>query len=467
MMSGLRAEDYFEGPSCAAGASLIGEKVMTMDGRGLQEVDRATPAVDRATLTFRGVTPVSGGDALLTDTTVHAIDNPKPVFGRATLTFDTGNVSKDEVMPAEKAEMMREGAGGIESQSPFRGCDVGLAGTGESGSTERGDSSSSGNGNFRFTNGLFHDGSHREYKTGGVHHQADVKPADAHMNGTVTGDNHRYEFPGGFETDDPFVPGAPDMLKGGDRKITAEYDGMETNRMKKNENGDIPAKVTGDADPHRSLPGAERIREDRFPEHDERVKISGYTMEIEKAAIGEEGTDGLKDGYMPMEEFLSSKGAPFAGNGLSGHVDEELLLRLREHIANTFRDNITVRRLIEGREVTMKLHPPEYGSMNIRLILKGGIASALFVVDSEEVRRMVAETLPSLHEAFSEHGIDLRDLEVFVGEDEPGFSSMKKEDETLHRPVPRERYRETEHPECWNLDGARIYCDARRVDCLV
>ena len=60
----------------------------------------------------------------------------------------------------------------------------------------------------------------------------------------------------------------------------------------------------------------------------------------------------------------------------------------------------------------IRLDPPELGSMQVRVNVQGEAASVSFVVQSQQAKDALAESMPKLRDMLSEQGIELGDAQV-------------------------------------------------------
>ena len=68
--------------------------------------------------------------------------------------------------------------------------------------------------------------------------------------------------------------------------------------------------------------------------------------------------------------------------------------------------------------ITVNMHPPELGSVKLKLVSKSSGMQAQILVQNLMVQGIIEKNLPVLREALSQHGLDGEKIEVFVNSDE-------------------------------------------------
>lgn len=251
----------------------------------------------------------------------------------------------------------------------------------------------------------------------------------------------------------PFVEaGRTSFRSDGDSEaVSSETEGVSGRAVESvKENAGFDGNPAGDGD--RATGGASVQDSESTP-----VQSAGeedVSMKAE-AQPGQTSTDSL-----PGEAQVGDRGPamPFS---------EEQLLRLRAHVLRSFEERILVRFLAQGREVSMKLEPPQFGSMNVRLRVEDGVATARFVVGREEVREAIASGFQSLQEALREHGIEMKGIEVLVENHDRRFGYRNPESGDREQRSHGEGPREAESYAAAAPSGPGGHIDRQHVDYLI
>jgi len=123
--------------------------------------------------------------------------------------------------------------------------------------------------------------------------------------------------------------------------------------------------------------------------------------------------DGFTDHYEPLRA-VSIKNSP--------GVNEELLLRNYENIESIKAGIISS--LGRGHStVRMRLHPPDLGTLHIKLHLRAGTLTTEFRVENAKAGEVVSAILPQLKASLEEANLKLTDINVVVDDRGKDFSS--------------------------------------------
>ncbi len=69
-----------------------------------------------------------------------------------------------------------------------------------------------------------------------------------------------------------------------------------------------------------------------------------------------------------------------------------------------------------GGQINLKLHPPQLGSLNVRVRLEGRSVTASLATESEAARAVITENLPVLRNRLAEQGFEVSQLQVELAE---------------------------------------------------
>ena len=89
--------------------------------------------------------------------------------------------------------------------------------------------------------------------------------------------------------------------------------------------------------------------------------------------------------------------------------------------------NEKIRWMVNARNTMgeIRLDPPELGSMQVRVYVQGDAASVSFIVQSQQAKEALADTMPKLRDMLSEQGIELGDAQVRKDNSQSGESGQQ------------------------------------------
>ena len=89
--------------------------------------------------------------------------------------------------------------------------------------------------------------------------------------------------------------------------------------------------------------------------------------------------------------------------------------------------NEKIRWMVNARNTMaeIRLDPPELGSMQVRVNVQGDAASVSFIVQSQQAKDALADTMPKLRDMLSEQGIELGDAQVRKDNSQNGESGQQ------------------------------------------
>lgn len=90
------------------------------------------------------------------------------------------------------------------------------------------------------------------------------------------------------------------------------------------------------------------------------------------------------------------------------------------------RDSVTASLTRGERQVTIRLHPPELGSVTMRFQEQGGQVNGVLEVSHVDTRQRVEQALPQVIQSLQEAGVQVRRIEVVVS-DQPGNDASKQQ----------------------------------------
>ncbi len=90
-------------------------------------------------------------------------------------------------------------------------------------------------------------------------------------------------------------------------------------------------------------------------------------------------------------------------------MNQQERVRLVQRVARSFS-----RLGPEGGQVTLKLHPPELGVLNVSIRIDGQTMSARLQTETSAARDVILENLPVLKDRLSEQGIEVEKFQVDV-----------------------------------------------------
>ncbi len=94
-------------------------------------------------------------------------------------------------------------------------------------------------------------------------------------------------------------------------------------------------------------------------------------------------------------------------------ITQQERVRLVQRVARSFS-----RLGPEGGQVTLKLHPPQLGVLNVSIKIEGQTLTARMQTESSAARDAIIENLPLLRERLNEQGIEIEKFQVEVGQQE-------------------------------------------------
>jgi flagellar hook-length control protein FliK len=99
-------------------------------------------------------------------------------------------------------------------------------------------------------------------------------------------------------------------------------------------------------------------------------------------------------------------------------ITQQERVRLVQRVARSFS-----RLGPEGGQVSLKLHPPQLGVLNVSIKIEGQTMTARLQTESSAARDVIVDNLPVLKDRLSEHGIEVEKFQVEVGQQEDFASS--------------------------------------------
>ncbi|HBE66813.1 MAG TPA: hypothetical protein DDW52_01560, partial [Planctomycetaceae bacterium] len=96
----------------------------------------------------------------------------------------------------------------------------------------------------------------------------------------------------------------------------------------------------------------------------------------------------------------------------SGDITQQERVRLIQRVSRSFS-----RLTPQGGEMNLRLHPPQLGSLAVRVRLDGNTMSAELTAQSEAAREIISENLPILRRRLADQGIEISRFQVDVGND--------------------------------------------------
>lgn len=99
-------------------------------------------------------------------------------------------------------------------------------------------------------------------------------------------------------------------------------------------------------------------------------------------------------------------------------ISQQERVRLVQRVARSFS-----RLGPEGGQVTLKLHPPQLGVLNVSIKIEGHSMTARLQTETSSARDAIVESLPVLRERLSEQGIEIEKFQVDVGQQDSQSSS--------------------------------------------
>ncbi len=137
------------------------------------------------------------------------------------------------------------------------------------------------------------------------------------------------------------------------------------------------------------------------------------------AGVGQAGSN---SGSMLASGMRSGVGAGVGNGRATGNASEtnetteitqQERVRLVQRVARSFS-----RLGPDGGQVTLKLHPPQLGVLNVSIKIEGQTMTARLQTESSAARDVIVDNLPVLRERLSEHGIEVEKFQVEVGQQE-------------------------------------------------
>lgn len=165
------------------------------------------------------------------------------------------------------------------------------------------------------------------------------------------------------------------------------------------------------------------------------VAAGTTTSGSERAATLERVASGNAAGTTNIAPTASNRngpvsvGAPAAGNQNNASVNsgqsvpgsaevgadditQQERVRLIQRVSRSFS-----RLTPQGGEMNLRLHPPQLGSLAVRVRLDGNTMSAELSAESEAARDIITENLPILRRRLADQGIEISHFQVDVGND--------------------------------------------------
>ncbi|WP_244369648.1 flagellar hook-length control protein FliK [Pseudoalteromonas xiamenensis] len=119
-------------------------------------------------------------------------------------------------------------------------------------------------------------------------------------------------------------------------------------------------------------------------------------------------------------------------------VDPELLQAMniaRQDAAKELQNRVSMMLNLNNKEAEIRLDPPELGSMQIRIRSDAEQAQVNFVVQNQQAKELLEQSMPKLREMLAEQGINLGESSIeqgFAGNQGDG-ESMGQQAPTVHR----------------------------------
>ncbi len=136
------------------------------------------------------------------------------------------------------------------------------------------------------------------------------------------------------------------------------------------------------------------------------------------AASGRSGTPNSTNGVGFSTSVTQTRTTGSPGEGVHGErkadgesvqLNQQERVRLVQRVARSFS-----RLGPEGGQVTLKLHPPELGVLNVSIRIDGQTMSARLQTETSAARDVILENLPVLKDRLSEQGIEVEKFQVDV-----------------------------------------------------
>lgn len=126
------------------------------------------------------------------------------------------------------------------------------------------------------------------------------------------------------------------------------------------------------------------------------------------------------------------------------HLKAEVTVKEPLHVSRLEELGEAVTKALEtgGKSLTVRLDPPDLGSIQIRLKIQGGVLTADVKVDSQSVKDMMNGAMPQIKTTLENSGIRAGNFQVDVRED--GYSQGRKQQE---QESGRQRNRRSKEPE--------------------
>ncbi len=102
-------------------------------------------------------------------------------------------------------------------------------------------------------------------------------------------------------------------------------------------------------------------------------------------------------------------GQPDDPNAATTQLDQQDRVRLVQRVARSFS-----RLGPDGGQVSLKLHPPELGVLNVQVRMEGNTMSARLKTETPAAREAILENLPVLKERLAEQGVEIEQFQVEV-----------------------------------------------------
>lgn len=119
---------------------------------------------------------------------------------------------------------------------------------------------------------------------------------------------------------------------------------------------------------------------------------------------------GLRNGKLPSSATAATQ-ADSADQ--PREITQQERVRLVQRVARSFS-----RLGPDGGQVTLKLHPPQLGVLNVSIKIDGQTLTARMQTETSAARDAIVENLPLLRERLSEQGIEIEKFQVEVGQQE-------------------------------------------------
>jgi flagellar hook-length control protein FliK len=165
-------------------------------------------------------------------------------------------------------------------------------------------------------------------------------------------------------------------------------------------------------------------RQSVLPDHDTSVASQGVKKEVPQAGEKETSPTGQKDGLSARPEMMpATRGeTTIFSQRVSvqpqGGADVPVPRSPTRDIGEQILDSVHASLTRGDKQVTVRLQPPELGTVVVRLREQGEHISALLEVSKNDIRREIEQALPQVLRSLQDAGVQIRRFEV-VTSDQP------------------------------------------------